>query len=71
MRHSMMGQLLLPAGLLANLTCIQAELYQMQAAMSVTVNPQWIVPYTTDAGDYQQLLDDFSAYAQVRCSATC
>ena len=35
--------------------------------MSVTVNPEWIVPYTTDATDYQELLDDFSAYVQVSC----
>lgn len=50
--------------MLANLTCILAELYQMQAAMSVGVNPRWVVPYTSDAESYQDLLDDFSAYVQ-------
>lgn len=54
------------AGLLANLTCILAELYQMQAAMSVAVDPSWVVPYTDDAESYQELLDDFSAYVQAR-----
>lgn len=52
-------------GLLANLTCIQAELYQMQEAMSRGVNPLWVVPYTTVSADYQELLDDFVTYAQV------
>ena len=33
--------------------------------MSVGVNPLWVVPYTTIADDYQDLLDDFSAYVQV------
>ncbi len=53
------------AGLLANLTCVQAELYEMEAAMSVGVNPQWVVPYATVADDYQDLLDDFSASVEV------
>ena len=57
------------AGLLANLTCILAELYDMQEAMSVTVNPEWIVPYTTDAEGYQDLRDDFSAYVQASSHA--
>ena len=55
---------LVAAGLLANLTCILAELYDMQEAMSATVNPEWVVPYTSDAEEYQSLLDDFSAYVQ-------
>lgn len=37
----------------------------MESAMSVGVNPLWVVPYTTIADDYQDLLDDFSAYVQV------
>ena len=53
------------AGLLANLTCIQSELYQMEVALSVRENPLWVVPYTSLAEDYQSLLDDFDAYAQV------
>ena len=59
------------AGLLANLTCILAELYEMQQAMSVTVNPQWLVPHSTSAERYQDLLDNFSAYIQAssQCSA--
>lgn len=57
------------AGLLANLTCILAELYDMQEAMSVTVNPEWVVPYTTDAEEYQNLLDEFLAYVQVSSHA--
>lgn len=52
-------------GLLANLTCIQAELYQMQEAMSTGQNPLWVVPYRTVSADYQELLDDFVTYAQV------
>jgi len=56
---------LLNAGLLANLTCVQAELYEMEAAMSVGVNPQWVVPYATVADDYQDLLYDFSASVEV------
>ena len=55
----------LNAGLLANLTCVQAELYEMEAAMSVGVNPLWVVPYATVADDYQDLLDDFSASVEV------
>ena len=57
------------AGLLANLTCILAELYDMQEALSVKVNPEWVVPYTTDAEKYQDLLDDFSAYVQASSHA--
>ena len=53
------------AGLLANLTCIQAELYQMELALSVRENPLWVVPYSTIAQDYTDLLGDFDAYAQV------
>ena len=56
--------LVVTAGLLANLTCILSELYDMQEAMSLTVNPEWVVPYTTDAEEYQDLHDDFSAYVQ-------
>ena len=37
----------------------------MESALSVGVNPLWVVPYTTIADDYQDLLDDFSAYVQV------
>lgn len=44
---------------------MQAELYEMEAAMSVGVNPQWVVPYATVADDYQDLLDDFSASVEV------
>lgn len=58
---------LLNAGLLANLTCVQAELYEMEAAMSVGVDPLWVVPYTTVADSYQELLDDFSASVEVLC----
>ncbi len=58
---------MLVAGLLANLTCIQAELYQMEAAMSVGEDPLWIVPYTTIAEEFQDLLDDYSSYVDV-CS---
>lgn len=49
------------AGLLANLTCIQAELYEMEAALSVGEDPLWVVPYTTIAEDFQDLLNDYSA----------
>ena len=44
---------------------MQAELYEMEAAMSVGVNPLWVVPYATVADDYQDLLDDFSASVEV------
>ena len=54
-----------PAGLLANLTCIQAELYQMEQDLSLREDPLWIVPYSTVALDYQGLLADFEGYAQV------
>lgn len=57
--------LVVTIGLLANLTCIQAELYQMQEAMSMGVNPLWVVPYTNLSADYQELLDDFVTYAKV------
>ena len=54
------------AGLLANLTCIQAEVYQLERLLStVRENPLWIVPYSTVAEDYQDLLQAFTAYAQV------
>ncbi len=53
------------AGLLANLTCIQAELYEMEAAMSVGEDPLWIIPYTTIAEDFQYLLNDFTTYLTV------
>jgi len=55
------------AGLLANLTCIQAELYQMEAALSTGEDPLWVVPYTTVANDYHSLLQDYTAYVEV-CS---
>ena len=58
------------AGLLANLTCIQAELYEMGRALSVREDPLWVVPYATIAEGYQDLLDDFSAYAQVQKPTT-
>ena len=54
------------AGWRANLTCIQAELYQMEMALSVRENPLWVVPYSTIAQDYTDLLGDFDAYAQVQ-----
>ena len=69
LRHCFVRVLVMIAGMLANLTCILAELYQMQAAMSVTVNPEWVVPYAADAEGYQELLDDFSAYVQARSPA--
>ncbi len=53
------------AGLLANLTCIQAELYEMEAALSVGEDPLWIIPYTTIAEDYQDLLNDLTTYLTV------
>lgn len=53
------------AGLLANLTCIQAELYQMQEALLAAQNPLWVVPYTAVGANYQQLLDDFVTSATV------
>lgn len=37
----------------------------MEAAMSVGVDPLWIVPYTTLEVDFQDLLDDYSAYVEV------
>ena len=55
------------AGLLANLTCIQAELYQMEAALSTGEDPLWFVPYATVANDYHSLLQDYTAYVEV-CS---
>lgn len=55
------------AGLLANLTCIQAELYEMESAMSVGEDPLWIVPYTTIAVEFQDLLDDYTTYLTVSC----
>ncbi len=55
------------AGLLANLTCIRAELYQMEAALSTGEDPLWVVPYTTIANDYHSLLQDYTAYVEV-CS---
>lgn len=55
------------AGLLANLTCIRAELYQMEAAISTGEDPLWVVPYTTVANDYHSLLQDYTAYVEV-CS---
>ena len=54
------------AGLLANLTCIQAELYEMEYAMSVGEDPLWIIPYTTIAVEFQDLLDDYTTYIDVR-----
>ena len=45
--------LIVIVGLLANRTCIQAELYQMQEAMSGGVNPLWVVPYTTLSAGYK------------------
>lgn len=59
------------AGLLANLTCIQAELYQMEKALSVRENPLWVVPYATVAEDYKDLLEAFDDYAQVRLAVCC
>ena len=55
------------AGLLANLTCIRAELYQMEAALSTGEDPLWVVPYTTVAHDYHSLLQDYTASVEV-CS---
>ena len=53
------------AGLLANLTCIQAELYEMQEAMSVGESPLWVIPYATVDANYQQLLNDVVTYMTV------
>ena len=53
------------AGLLANLTCLQAELYEMEYAMSVGEDPLWIIPYTTIAVQFQDLLDDYTTYTAV------
>lgn len=53
------------AGLLANLTCIQAEMYQMEQNLSLSVDPLWVVPYSTVAIDYQNLLVEYDGYAQV------
>ena len=56
------------AGLLANLTCIQAELYEMEKqAMSLKEDPLWVVPYSTIDEDYVELIDDFLSYAGVGC----
>ena len=41
----------------------------MEIALSVRENPLWVVPYTTIAEDYQDLLDDFDSYAQVYCTS--
>ena len=37
----------------------------MEQDLSVRENPLWVVPYTTIKEDYQDLLNDFAAYAQV------
>ncbi|KAL0020772.1 hypothetical protein WJX77_012245 [Trebouxia sp. C0004] len=52
------------SGLLANLTCIRAELYQMEAALSTGEDPLWVVPYTTVANDFHSLLQDYTAYVE-------
>ena len=59
------------AGLLANLTCLQAELYEMESAMSVGEDPLWIIPYTTTADEFQDLLDDYTTYIDVGSLFLC
>ena len=44
---------------------MEAELYSMEKALSVREDPEWVVPYATIADDYDDLLQDFEAYAQV------
>ena len=56
---------MLSAGLLANLTCMQAELYEMEAAMSVGELPLWVVPYATVAADFRDLLTDYATFVNV------
>ena len=56
------------AGLLANLTCMQAELYEMERDLSVREDPLWVVPYATVAQEFEDLLIDFANYAEVGCS---
>ena len=41
----------------------------MEAAMSTGEDPLWIVPYTTIAADFQDLLDDYTTYIDVRVPA--
>ena len=53
------------AGLLANLTCIQAEVYEMERDLSIRQDPLWVVPYSTVAVNYQDLLVDFQGLSQV------
>lgn len=72
--HGMYGRCYvhgLLAGLLANLTCLQAELYGMEKELSVKENPLWVVPYSTVAADYQDLLQVFGAYAGVHSQQLC
>ena len=60
------------AGLLANLTCIQAELYEMEKqAVSLKEDPLWVVPYATVGQDYDDLLEDFISYAGVCFQQPC
>lgn len=35
--------------------------------MSVGEDPLWIVPYTTIAVEFQDLLDDYTTYLTVSC----
>lgn len=37
----------------------------MEQDLSIQQDPLWIVPYSTVAVDYQDLLVDFEGYAQV------
>lgn len=37
----------------------------MEKALSVREDPEWVIPYATIADDYDDLLQDFEAYAQV------
>lgn len=53
------------AGLLANLTCIQAEMYELEKALSVRENPMWVTPHATTAEHYTDLLEDVRDYTQV------
>ena len=40
----------------------------MEAALSVRVDPLWVVPYSTVARDYQGMVEEDAAYVQVGAS---
>ncbi|KAL9589638.1 MAG: hypothetical protein Q9203_001561 [Teloschistes exilis] len=52
------------SGLLANLSCIEAQMYELEKAMSVRENPLWVTPHATTAEHYTDLLEDFRDYSQ-------